>query len=73
MKHRCRECTLLRVDCEGAVCEECAANMPAVSGGFQAANGFFSVTVTLEPPEQTVYSWSDCGAPPSSLMEYGEK
>lgn len=28
MKHRCRECTLLRVDHEGAVCEECLANMP---------------------------------------------
>lgn len=26
LKHRCRECTLLRVEYEGMACEECVAN-----------------------------------------------
>lgn len=69
MKHRCRECTLLRVETEGDVCDECVAN-----GAMVRASDFVSVTITLEPAQE-VYGtslWIDCGAPPSSLFIDGQ-
>lgn len=51
--YRCRECTLLRVDIEGAVCEECAANMPAASGLSNSTPAFMTPAQIMSDIERT--------------------